>query len=197
MKKVKIYKRFERFWHWAQAILIIGLGITGFEIKGSFHLLGFERAHQWHQQYAWLLIALIIFAIFWHLTTGEWRQYVPTPGKRKMIRYYLYGIFLNEPHPEKKTELSKLNPLQRMTYLGFKLVIIPVQVMSGLLYLYNQKWTEWGLDWLSLRTIATIHVLGSFALVLFLIVHVYMTSTGHTVTSNLKAMVTGYEELEE
>jgi thiosulfate reductase cytochrome b subunit len=28
-------------------------------------------------------------------------------------------------------------------------------------------------------------------------VHVYLITTGHTVSSNLKAMVTGWEELEE
>jgi len=29
------------------------------------------------------------------------------------------------------------------------------------------------------------------------IVHMYLITTGHTITSNLKAMVTGYEELED
>jgi hypothetical protein len=26
---------------------------------------------------AWVLIVLWLFAIFWHITTGEWRQYIP------------------------------------------------------------------------------------------------------------------------
>jgi hypothetical protein len=30
----------------------------------------------------------------------------------------------------------------------------------------------------------------------FLVAHLYLVTTGHTVTSNLKAMITGYEELE-
>jgi len=32
---------------------------------------------------------------------------------------------------------------------------------------------------------------------IFLVVHVYMTTTGKTPTSNINAMITGYEELEE
>ena len=32
---------------------------------------------------------------------------------------------------------------------------------------------------------------------IFLVVHVYMTTTGKTPTSNIKAMITGYEELED
>jgi thiosulfate reductase cytochrome b subunit len=33
--------------------------------------------------------------------------------------------------------------------------------------------------------------------VAFLITHLYLITTGETATSNLKAMITGYEELEE
>ena len=32
---------------------------------------------------------------------------------------------------------------------------------------------------------------------IFLVVHVYMTTTGKTPTSNIKAMITGYEELDD
>ena len=41
---VIIFKRFERFWHWSQAALVIILLMSGFEIHGSYHLLGFEEA---------------------------------------------------------------------------------------------------------------------------------------------------------
>jgi thiosulfate reductase cytochrome b subunit len=34
-------------------------------------------------------------------------------------------------------------------------------------------------------------------MIAFVIAHVYLTTTGHTVTSNLKAMITGWEELDE
>jgi len=43
-RRVLIYKRFERFWHWTQAALIIGLAVTGFEIHGTFQWLGFAEA---------------------------------------------------------------------------------------------------------------------------------------------------------
>jgi len=78
MEKVYIYKIFERFWHWAQVLLIVFLMITGFEIHGSFELFGFENSVQWHQIAAWAFLTLIVFAIFWHVTSGEWRQYIPT-----------------------------------------------------------------------------------------------------------------------
>jgi len=48
-----------------------------------------------------------------------------------------------------------------------------------------------------LGTVAFWHTLGAFLLMAFLVVHVYMTTTGRTPTSNIEAMITGYEELEE
>ncbi|RMF49478.1 MAG: cytochrome B [Anaerolineae bacterium] len=191
-KRVMIYKPFERFWHWSQMLLIVFMGLTGFEIHGTFTLFGFEQAVRWHNLASWALIILIAFAIFWHFVTGEWRQYVPKGEKVSvMIRYYTSGIFKNEPHPYKKTELSKLNPLQRLTYLGFKLLIVPVMVTTGLIMMFDE---ELGL---SFAGMAWWHTLGAFLLVTFFIVHVYMTTTGKTVFSNIKAMIVGWEDLED
>lgn len=195
MKKIYLYTRFERFWHWTQALLIIGLGLTGFNIHGSWPILSFEQAYWWHVRLAWALIGLTAFAIFWHFTTGAWKQYLPTKEKLgAILHYYLVGIFRNEKHPFKKSEVSKLNPLQRLTYLGFKLLIAPVMIVTGLLMIYYHSWPQWGL---SFRVVALLHVAGAFLLLLFFIVHVYMTTTGHTVWSHIKAMIVGYEEIPE
>jgi len=35
VKHIYVYRAFERFWHWGQAILIMFLAVTGFEIHGS------------------------------------------------------------------------------------------------------------------------------------------------------------------
>ncbi len=194
--RVYLFKGFERLWHWTQALLIILLGITGFEIHNSYHLFGYQKAVMLHNTLAWALIALIVFAIFWHLTTGEWRQYVPTTERLSAVaHYYAVGIFKNEKHPFKESEASKLNPLQRFTYLGFKILIIPVQVTTGLLYMYYNHWHEWGI-FARLDLTALLHTAGAFALISFFIVHVYMTTTGHTPLAHIKAMITGWEEIE-
>ncbi|MDP4115004.1 MAG: cytochrome b/b6 domain-containing protein [Bacteroidota bacterium] len=200
-QKVYLYRAFERFWHWSQALIIFFLALSGFEIHGSFSFLGYQSAVKYHNMAAYALVILIIFAIFWHLATGEWKQYVPTAKNIKaQINYYLLGIFKNAPHPTRKTVLSKLNPLQRLVYLGFKILIIPTMVLSGLLYMfyrYPQNGSIEGLNIESIKTIALFHTAGAFILVAFVIVHLYLITTGTTITSNLKAMVTGYEELED
>jgi len=193
-RPVFIYKRFERLWHWCQAALVLLLALTGFEVHGSFEVFGFEKATHLHNVFACAFVVLTAFAIFWHLTTGEWRQYVPTTRHTgDMLAFYTSGIFRGAPHPVKKTELSKLNPLQRLVYLGLKILVIPVQVGSGVLYYYcNAPAVQ---D--HLAGIAFVHTLGAFLLCAFLIIHVYMITSGSTPLSNLKAMLTGWEDIVE
>ncbi|MCG7862406.1 MAG: tetrathionate reductase family octaheme c-type cytochrome [Candidatus Thiodiazotropha endolucinida] len=196
-KKIYIFKRFERFWHWAQTLLILFMLITGFEIHGSYTLFGMEQAMNLHTLAAWILIGLWVFAIFWHFTTGEWRQYIPTTNKVLAVaRYYSVDIFKNQPHPFRATKLHKHNPLQRLAYLLFKLVLAPAVWISGLLYLFYNDWSQWGLGGLELGLIAFMHTLAAYLLAVFFIGHVYLTTTGHTVTAHIKAMLTGWEEIE-
>lgn len=199
--KVYIYKSFERFWHWIQAFLIFFLAATGFEIHGSYVFFGYQNAVEYHNIAAYAFIILIVFAIFWHFSTGEWKQYLPTVRNlRAQVNFYLLGIFKNAPHPTKKSVLSKLNPLQKLVYLGLKILVIPVMVLSGLLYMYYRYPQQAGIEGLrieSLAPIAIIHSAGAFLLIAFIITHLYLITTGHTVTSNLKAMITGYEDIEE
>ncbi|MEN8225627.1 MAG: cytochrome b/b6 domain-containing protein [Bacteroidota bacterium] len=197
MKKVYLYRSFERFWHWTQSLLIFFLMLTGFEIHGTYELLGYENAVRWHDNAAWALLVLMVFAFFWHLTTGEWKQYIPTAKNLKaQMAYYLTGIFNNAPHPTGKRLLSKLNPLQRLVYFALTVMIIPVMVISGFLYLYfNYPIQGLALD--SLMPLAYIHTIGAYILIAFVIIHLYLITTGRTLTSNLIAMITGWETMEE
>jgi thiosulfate reductase cytochrome b subunit len=200
-KRVYIYRLFERFWHWSQSLLIFFLIFTGFEIHSSYEVIGFENAVKYHNVAAISLILLTIFTIFWHFTTGEWKQYIPTAKNLKaQANYYIFGIFKNAPHPTRKTQLSKLNPLQRLVYLGLKIVLIPGMVITGILYLlyrYPQKGEIVSANMGSLETIAVLHTIGAFLMIAFVIAHLYLITTGHTATSNLKAMITGFEDLDD
>lgn len=193
--KAMVYKRFERFWHWSQALLIVLLLITGFEIHGSFAWLGFEKAVNLHVVFAVALMALWVFAIFWHVTTGEWRQYIPTTQKLvAMVRYYALGIFRQEPNPYKKSLSAKHNPLQRLAYLAFKLAISPAIWLSGMLYLSYPYWPMLGLESVSLGAVAFIHTAAAFAMLVFFVAHVYLAFTGKPFYAYVKAMITGYED---
>jgi thiosulfate reductase cytochrome b subunit len=201
MKRIKKYQRFERFWHWAQSALIFFLALTGFEVHDSIHIFGYEQAVMFHRVASYAFLVLIAFAIFWHFTTEQWKQYIPTFSNiGTQIRYYTIGIFKGEPHPINPDKWRKLNPVQAITYLGFKVLIIPVMVVSGVLYLFHKRINANDIVVISdidLGTIAVWHTFGAFVLMAFVIIHVYMTTTGERPTSNIKAMVTGYEDVEE
>ena len=194
---IELYSKFERFWHWTQSLLVILLGITGFEIHNTFSLFGYESAVRLHSASAWAFLLLIALAVFWMFVSGQYVNFIPTSKNIKsQINYYISGIFKNEAHPVKKTKLSKLNPLQRIVYLALIILVFPVQLISGFLYLYYH-YPNKPFELAGLKAIATIHVIGAFLLVVFLIVHLYLITTGTTPSSNLKAMITGYEKIDD
>jgi thiosulfate reductase cytochrome b subunit len=89
----------------------------------------------------------------------------------------------------------RADSLQRLTCLGLKLLIFPIQGLTGLAYYYYDELSARSYLPDGVGTIALIHTAGAFALVAFLIAHLYLTTTGETLTSNPEAMVTGWEEL--
>ena len=199
MKQEIIFSRFERFWHWAQAALIIGLLITGFTVHGSISPMRWGTASHLHAQLAWALIVLWVFAAFWHAITGEWRQYLPTTkGLGAVMYYYSVGIF--QPgvhHPYRKVRAAKHNPMQRMAYLLFDVAIAPALWISGLLYMYYNDWPALGLSGVSLGAVAFFHTAAAFALVACFIGHVYMAFTGKPWWDYLASMITGKAEVAE
>ncbi|MBU1425601.1 MAG: cytochrome b/b6 domain-containing protein [Gammaproteobacteria bacterium] len=197
-RRIYLYSRYERFWHWSQAALVILMMISGFEVHGSYNLLGFGNAVNLHTVSAWTLLTLWAFTIFWQFTTDEWRQYIPTLKKvDAMVRYYAFGIFRNAPNPFQKTAAKKHNPLQRLAYLALLSMVSPIIWGSGLFYLFYSSWKSLGVDaYLSLEAVAFIHTAGAFMMLIFFIAHVYLTTTGHTPTAHIKTMVTGWEEVD-
>jgi thiosulfate reductase cytochrome b subunit len=77
-------------------------------------------------------------------------------------------------------------------------MISPLIWGSGLLYLFRAFWPSLGIDqWLTLEWVAWAHTAGAFLMLTFFIVHVYLTTTGHTLTAHIKAMVTGWEDVHD
>ena len=194
-ERLYLFTRFERFCHWSQAALIITLLLSGFAIHGSHGLLDFRTAVTVHETAAWLLITLWVFAIFWHFTTSQWRQYIPTLANiRRVAVYYAHGIFIGSPPPYKATRERKHNPLQRFAYLGVLVLINPLIWVSGLLYLFWGRVATRVPHWLGLEQVALVHTFAAFLMLIFLIVHVYLTTTGHTPMAHIRAMITGWKE---
>jgi len=196
LRSVKVYPRFERFWHWSQAVLIGVLLFTGLAVSGVHSWVAFGTAANLHVVAALLLIVLWIFAIFWHFTTGTWVHYLPrAQGLGRVIRFYSWGIFKGEQHPYRKAFRRKHNPLQALTYLALKLVLFPAVWITGLLYLGYTLWDDAAAAPFWLALVANIHVRSALAITAFVIVHVYLLTVGHSVMAHLRPMISGYDDI--
>ncbi|OJX68492.1 cytochrome b/b6 domain-containing protein [Magnetospirillum sp. 64-120] len=195
-RDVMIYTRYERFWHWSQAVLIFTLFFTGLGIHGTHSLLKFGQAVTIHTTAAYALMALWVFTTFWNFTTGQWRQYLFKKGIIKVIRFYAWGILVGEPHPYKKSLQRKQNALQSLAYMTFMVIIGPALWVTGIAYLFYNEWAgaPWSGD--ALWGVAVLHTLAAFAMGTFVIIHIYMTTTGKTPLHYVRTMITGYDKVE-
>ena len=197
-----LYTGYERIWHWAQALGVIALLVLGLEIHApdTVHLVGFRTAVTVHNVLGALLIVNAFLALFYHLTTGQIRQY--TVRRQELMAlavaqalYYLRDMFRGLPHPFERSRQAKLNPLQKLTYLVILNVLLPLQVITGVLLWGAQRWPVLVGALGGLRPLAATHTLGAWLFAAFLILHVYLTTTGRTPLANLKAMIVGHEDI--
>lgn len=197
-RTITLYTFHERAWHAVQAITILGLLLTGAEIHSPdrLQLFGFRTAILVHNALAAVLLLNAVMGLFYFFTSGLLRQFGPRPRdfvsmSIAQIRYYAHGIFHGAPHPMQHDPDHKLNPLQQVTYLAILNVLLPAQIVSGVLIWGAQHWpglvaSLGGLTWL-----APLHALAAWFFLAFTVMHVYLTTTGDTLTANVEAMLTG------
>ncbi len=140
-------------------------------------------------------------SLFYHLASGEVKQFIPRPSgfydqAILQAKYYLRGILKNEPHPFEKTPRRKLNALQQITYFGLLNVLLPGQIITGALIWGAQQWPDLAQRVGGLPLLAPVHSLIAWLLAAFVLMHVYLTTTGHTPLALIRAMMLGWEDVE-
>lgn len=191
-----------RVWHWCNALLIITLAITGSSLHFSdpaLPLVDFSWAVRIHNTAGVALVCLYSFFVIANAVTGNWWQFVPKPPgilERCLVqaRFYLWGVFLGEHEPYPVTKAENFNALQALTYWGMIYLVLPVIVVTGLIFLYPQFAPPdiFGLD--GLLPIAVLHYCGAALVIAFLIAHVYLCTFGKKISSTFKTMITGWHE---
>lgn len=193
---VKVYTRFNRLWHWSQAISIFLLFFTGARLLGLHEIGPFGLAVTIHTVVALALLLLWAFATFWLFTTENWKQFVPRPqGVLKVARFYVWGVFRGEEHPYDKQLRRRHNPLQALAYFLLKTVLFPAIWISGLVYLAYGLWGHLDPQSQWLTVVANLHVLAAFAIATFVVVHVYLLTIGHGFREHVRPMITGFERV--
>lgn len=206
MQKLYIHPLPVRLWHWTNATGFVALILTGLQIRytGVVDLVSFETAVTIHNWVGFVLIGNFFVWLGFYLFSDKIRVYHPelSPTKYfrdsfRQIQYYGYGIFKGDPNPHHVSAYHKFNALQSMTYQIIMMLIVPVQFYTGLL-LWDVTRFAGPVAFLGgLRVVDTVHVLIFIFFVGFIFVHVYLASLGHTPGAHFKAMVTGFEEVDE
>lgn len=198
-----IFTAYERLWHWVMAVSVIALILSGLQIHypGRINIFGAARAVSIHNFFAVVLMLNAFLALFYHLATAAIRQFLPdrqglTAELTRQTKYYLRDIFKGLPAPFRRSPDRKLNVLQQITYFTLLNVLFPLQIITGALIWLVGTYPSFAATVGGLSLFAPLHNLGSWMFVSFLVMHIYLSTTGHTVLAHVRSMIDGYEEVE-
>jgi thiosulfate reductase cytochrome b subunit len=206
MQKIYVHPLPVRIWHWINAASVLLLIFTGLQIRyaGMFDLMSFKNAVALHNWVGFLLGANFLLWLFYYLLSDSIRMYQPELSPRKyfpamfrQIYFYSYGILRGEPNPHRVTAKQKFNPMQAMTYQIVMLLMLPLQFYTGLLLWDVSRFADQINLIGGVRLVSTAHVVLSIGFVGFLLTHLYLITLGHTAAAHTKAMITGFEEVED
>ncbi len=202
-ERVYMYESYRRFWHWLQTTSIVILLFTGLIIHRPdiFGVFSFRGVVTIHNVIAVILVVNALLSVFYHIATERVQEYIPRPygffdDAIVQAKYYISDIFKGEGHPFEKRPDSRMNPIQKVTYFGILNVLLPLQILTGVLMWGVQKWPGIANWFGGLPFLAPFHSLVAWTFAAFIVGHVYMTTTGATPLESIRGMVTGYEEVE-
>jgi thiosulfate reductase cytochrome b subunit len=194
-----------RIWHLIHALAIVLLVLTGLQLRFP-DLVGwfgsFRSAVNIHNIVGFIvLFDYLLWFGFYAVTRGLVKQYVPTPedftiGIPTQSTYYFARIFFGDPAPFDPTPEAKFNSLQKTTYFGIMFVLVPLQIITGVLLWDLERFHALIEALGGVRVIDAFHIILAYIVTAFLIAHIYLATLGHTFFSHFKAMIVGYEDTE-
>lgn len=202
IEKIHYYPFFIRLWHFVNAVMFLLLIVTGLSMQYSTPdspLIRFDLAVKLHDIGGITVSISYLIFFFGNIITDNGQHYkISAKGYlnelRLQARYYAYGVFKGEPQPFPVSTNRKFNPLQKLSYIFVMYFGLPVLIISGLLLYFPDIFDLVGVEKLILADI--IHVLAGIVLTMFMLVHVYFCTFGHTLTSNFKSIITGWHDVE-
>jgi len=188
MNGTRAYPLWLRVWHWANAALFLTLLVTGLRMHYSapaFPPIGFRVSHLVHNVAGILLTLFYLLYVVGNLFLGNGRYYRIvsgdiSPGLMLQARYYINGIFLGRPHPFPHGPDRKFNPLQKLIYLAVLFLFFPASILTGWALFVPDKLPQGVLGMPTFAFWAIAHTYINFFFSLFMIVHVYLGTTGET-----------------
>ena len=198
--KIYLYPFWVRVWHIINALLFLVLIITGISMQYSnpdYPGIRFDLAVTWHNVAGVLLAISYVFFVVGNIISGNSKYYWFTlRGYSKHVavqfKYYLFGMFKGDDCPYPLDKDNKFNPLQKISYVIIAYFVLFLSVISGLALLFPEFIIKnvFGLNGTFLT--ALVHLIMSFVLTIFLVIHIYFSTLGKTPTSNFKSIIAGW-----
>ncbi len=198
--KLYLYPVWLRIWHWLNALMFLMLICTGLCLQYSgygFGLFRFDVAVTLHN-IAGITItaAYLLFVILnWVTPNGKFYKVNKHGFVRRLkmqIWFYSYGIFIKAPHPFAVTKYRKFNPLQKLSYIFVMYLFMPVLIITGLALLFPEIIIPRVFGFSGIHLTGLLHIFIGFISSIFMVVHIYFCTIGHSPTKNFISMFTGW-----
>lgn len=200
--KLYLYPKFIRVWHFINALMFLLLILSGFSMQYTTPdspLIRFDIAVKLHDIAGIAVSINYLLFLIGNMFSDNKKYYsiqLKGFGQRLMgqFRYYTYGIFKGEKPPYPINNERKFNPLQKLSYVFVMYFGMPVIILSGLALFFPEIFDLIGLGSLVIANV--VHVLMGIVLTMFMLVHLYFSTFGHTIFSNFKSIFSGWHDVE-
>ena len=185
-----------RIMHWVNALAMIIMIASGWEIYNDSVILGWlrfpqwmtigdgpEGALQWHFAAMWLLMINGLCYLVYGLAKGRFRRKLLPVSPSDVIATIQDALRFKLGHDD----ITHYNAVQKLLYIGVIAVIV-VQVLSGLAVWKPVQFSEFAALFYSFQGSRIVHFIGMALIVGFLVVHVVLALT---VPKTIGAMITG------
>lgn len=201
MSRIYLHPLPVRIWHWTNAFIILVLMITGIQLRTPsveiFH--DYRLVVLLHKYFGFAMTASFLFWLFYYVLTGGIIKHylIGFEDIKVMPRqalYYMFFIFKGRENPFVSSPDNKFNPMQKLAYSSVMFVFTPIIIITGILFSDILFFFYWIKALGGLRILDAIHVAAAYIFIIYLFVHIYMSTLGHKFHSHVKGMITGYGE---
>lgn len=185
-----------RIMHWINALAMILLILSGWEIYNDEVILGWlhfphwltigggaEGALQWHFAAMWLLMINGLCYLISGFVTGRFRRKLLPVLSSEVIVTVRDALRFKLDHDD----ITHYNAVQKLLYIGV-IVVIVVQVLSGLAVWKPVQFSELAALFYSFQGSRNAHFIGMALICGFLVIHVALALL---VPKTIGAMITG------
>lgn len=190
LQTVYVYEAPVRLWHWVNALLILALCVTGYfigtpppsvpgEASANFQMGYIRFVHFASGQ---LLIVFFLMRVYWAFVGNKYSRqifWLPLTSKTwwwgMLYEFKWYAFLVKDP----KKYIGH-NPLAHVAMFSFMVFLVLMMVSGMALYSEGQGIGSWQyrlfgfmFSIFTSQTLHTLHHLGMWAIVVFVVVHIY------------------------